>query len=72
MKEIESFIENRVISKEQRLHDLTSPDFFLWGMLKRKVYCNNPRTLVQLKDNIQQEIYADIPDMLEAIFHNME
>ena len=33
-----------------RSPDLTSADFFLWGLLKGTVYKNTPRTIEQLKD----------------------
>jgi hypothetical protein len=49
--EIESFFEGRIISKglwSPRLPDLTPPDFFLWGILKGRVYGNRPRTLQHL------------------------
>ncbi|KAJ4432654.1 hypothetical protein ANN_21277 [Periplaneta americana] len=32
------------------------PDFFLWVYLKSKVYCNRPHTIIQLKENINNEI----------------
>ena len=38
-----------------RSPDLTLPDFFLWGVLKNAVYANKPRTIDQLKQNIQHE-----------------
>jgi hypothetical protein len=36
--------------------DFTSPDFFLWDLLKDRVYANKPRTLQDLKENISAEI----------------
>ncbi|KAJ4427421.1 hypothetical protein ANN_25043 [Periplaneta americana] len=39
-----------------RSPDLTTPDFFLWGYLKDKVYATRPQTLDDLKHNITQEI----------------
>ena len=39
-----------------RSPDLTTPDFFLWGYLKERVYVNNPRTIQELKNNIRHEI----------------
>jgi len=38
----------------QRETDLTPADFFLWGLMKGKVYKNTPRTIEQLKDAIRQ------------------
>ena len=45
MREIESFFRDRIISKTlwpPRSPDLTPDDFFLWGLLKGKVYKNTP------------------------------
>jgi hypothetical protein len=36
--------------------DLTSLDFFLWGLLKDRVYGNKPHMLQDLKGNISAEI----------------
>ncbi|KAG2456589.1 TM39A protein, partial [Polypterus senegalus] len=75
MAETESFFCNRVISKglwPPRSPDLTPPDFFLWGMLKGKVYRNKPRTEEDLKENIKCEIAAIPPETLADTFRNME
>jgi len=61
MREIESFVKERIISKKlwlPRSPNLTLADFFLWGLLKGKVYKNTPRTIEQLKEAIRQEIQA--------------
>ena len=47
-------------------------DFFLWGLLKSKVYKNTPRTIEQLKDAIRQEIQAVNIDTLGKVFQNLE
>jgi len=47
-------------------------DFFLWGLLKGKVYKNTPRTNEQLKDAIRQEIQAVNVDTLGKSFQNLE
>jgi len=49
---------NWLKSKRQGETDLTPVDFFLWGLLKGKVYKNTPRTIEQLKDALRQEIHA--------------
>ena len=75
MREIEWFFKDRIISKNlwpPRSPDLTSADFFLWGLLKRKVYKNTPRTIEQLKDAVRQEIQAVNPDTLRKVFQNLE
>jgi hypothetical protein len=33
-------------------------DFYLWGMLKEKVYMNNAHSLEELEANIRNEISA--------------
>ena len=75
MREIESFFQDRIISKNlwpPRSPDLTPADFFLWGLLKGKVYKNTPPTIEQLKDAIRQEIQAVNVDTLGKIFQNSE
>ena len=75
MREIESFFQDRIISKNlwpPRSPDLTPADFFLWGLLKGKVYKNTPRTIEQLKDAIRQEIQAVNVDTLGKVFQNLE
>ena len=76
MREIESiFLKDRIISKNlwpPRSPDLTSTDFFLWGLLKGKVHKNTPRTIEQLKDAIRQEIQAVNIDNLGKVFQNLE
>jgi len=47
-------------------------DFFLWGLLKGKVYKNTPRTIEQLKDAIRQEIHAVSVDTLGKVFQNLK
>jgi len=47
-------------------------DFFLWGLLKGKVYKNTPRTIEQLKDAIRQEIQAVIVDNLGKVIQNLK
>jgi len=46
-------------------------DFFLWDLLKGKVYKNQPRTIEQLKDAIRQEIQAVNVDTLGKVFQNL-
>ena len=52
---------------------LTSPDLFLWGYLKERVYVNKPETLEQLKENINREMREVVPETLAAVMeHVME
>ena len=51
--------------------DLT-PDFFLWGYLKDRIYSNpRPRTLDQLKDNIRREIRNIPQETFPRVMENM-
>ena len=75
MTEIESFFDDRIISKPlwpPRSPDLSPPDFFLWGALKGKAYAKKPRTIQELENNIRREIAAISEDVLQAIFANMK
>ena len=50
--------------------DLTPADYFLWGLLKGKVYKNTPRTIEQLKEAMRQEIQAVNVDTLGKLFYH--
>ncbi|KAJ4432285.1 hypothetical protein ANN_20903 [Periplaneta americana] len=52
--------------------DLITPDFFLWGYLKDRVYATRPQTLDDLKHNITQEIQAIDNRVLQRVASNME
>ena len=52
--------------------DLTPADFFLWGLLKGKVYKNTPSPIEQLKDAIRQEIQVVNVDTLGKVFQNLD
>jgi len=74
MAEIQSFFGDCVISKglwPPRSPDLTPPDYFLWGYLKRRVYQNKPRTIDTLNSNITEEIQAVTADVLARTFQNI-
>ena len=62
-EKLKVFFKKRIISKKKKLWpprspDLTPVDFFLWGLLKSKVYKNTPRTIEQLKDAILFFLWA--------------
>ena len=55
----ERVFHDRIISRDlwpARSLVMTPCDFYLWGRLKNIVYKTNPRTLVELKRNIHDEI----------------
>jgi len=64
-------IQKLVKSYRQWETDLTPADFFLWGLLKGKVYKNTPPTIEQLKDALRQEIQAVNFDTLGKVFQNL-
>lgn len=76
MQMLTVMFQDRIISRTAdfpwppRSPDLTAPDFFLWGHLKEKVYANKPRTIQQLKANIQEEIHAIQPQILRTVMEN--
>ncbi|KAJ4431571.1 hypothetical protein ANN_20170 [Periplaneta americana] len=75
MELIGSFFDDRIISRNvwpPRSPDLTTPDFFLWGYLKDRVYATRPQTLDDLKHNITQEIQAIDNRVLQRVASNME
>lgn len=74
MRFLREFFDDRIISKglwPPRSPDLTSPDFFLWGYLKGRVYKNRPHTLDDLKMNITTEINNINVNVLKKVSSNM-
>jgi hypothetical protein len=69
MAEIQSFFGDRFISKG--LRPPRSPDYFLWGYLKGRVYHNKPCTIDVLKANITKEIQAVTTVVLARNFQNI-
>jgi hypothetical protein len=55
-----------------RLTDLNVCNFFLWGYLNSKVYKKTPRTMVDLKQNIRNEVAAISPTMLRRVMQNFQ
>ena len=75
LAEIESFFDDRIISKAlwpPRSPELSPPDFFMWGALKRKAYAKKQRTMQELENNIRRAIAAISEDVLQATFVNMK
>ena len=72
---IASFFDDRIISRNlwpPQSPDLTTPDFFLWGHFKDRVYATRPQTLDDVKHNITQEIQAIDNRVLQRVASNME
>jgi hypothetical protein len=55
-----------------RSPDLNPCDFFLWGYLKARVYNPLPKTLDQLKENIEREIKKITKKTLNSTFLNFK
>ena len=55
-----------------RSPDLNPCDFYLWGYLKSKVYNTLPKSLDELKINIEREIKLIIKEDLKRFFLNFE
>jgi hypothetical protein len=51
---------------------LNACDFFVWVYHKRKVYEKKPRTTVDLKQNIRDEVAAMSPTMLQRVMQNFQ
>jgi hypothetical protein len=52
--------------------NLNACNFFLWGYLKSKVYEKKPRTTVDFKQNIRDEVVAISPTMLKGVMQNFQ
>ncbi|GFT28816.1 uncharacterized protein TNCV_3585341 [Trichonephila clavipes] len=63
---IQTFGEDRIVSRPPRSPDLTPADFWLWGCLKSRVYLSGPSSLPELKDAIRREVSSIHPDMLHS------
>jgi hypothetical protein len=54
----------------RRSPDLILPSYFLWGFLKERVYSNNPRSLEELKHNIEQTVASTEPETFRKVTRN--
>ena len=55
------------INWPSRSPDLTSPDFLLWGYLKKKILVNKPHFSIEQKENITREIREIRPETLKKV-----
>lgn len=55
-----------------RSPDLNPCDFFLWGYLKARVYNPLPKTLNDLRQNIEREIEKINEKMLKKVYENLK
>lgn len=53
-----------------RSPDLSPADFFLWGYLKHRVYIHKPRTLLELKAKIREEMSAISRSLCRRVLGN--
>ena len=71
---LQTVFGGRIISKNlwpPRSSDLTPRDFYLWGTMKNKIYCSNPRTINELKETITDYIQKVDNTVLKDVFRNM-
>jgi hypothetical protein len=52
------------------INNLTKSDFFLWVCLKEEVYSKNPRSLDELKHNIEQTFAKIVLTLISPKFTN--
>ena len=72
---LKSKFQDRFMDKNRwppRSPDLNPCDFYLWGYLKARVYNPLPKTLDELKHNIDEEIKNITKDELKRVFFNFE
>ena len=72
---LEDIFADRVITAglwPPRSPDLTPLDYFLWGHLKNQVYQNKPKTLNDLKSNIELGIASIKVETLKLVFQNLK
>lgn len=62
--------KNGPINWPPRSCDLTPLDFFLWGYVKSMAYCNNPKTINELQENIECVIAKIKPDLCARVIEN--
>jgi hypothetical protein len=78
MRVLSEIFPVRVISRSEdiewpaRSSDLNVCDFFLWGYLKSSVYEKKPRTTVDLKQNIREEVEAISSTILQRVMQNFQ
>lgn len=75
MSYLKNIFGDRLISTNlwpARSPDLTPLDYYLWGMLKNKVYVNNPQTISELKFTILNEIALINGNELKNVFENLK
>jgi hypothetical protein len=75
LKEIKSFFVVGVLSKDLRqlrYPDMSTPVFFLWGLLRTMMSKNKPSITDNIKRKITKATAANLPAMLAATFADVE
>lgn len=73
----ENFGEERIISRSfpfawpPRSPDVAPPDYWLWGMLKSKIYKQKPTSIEELKRVIRKAVSEISPDELKKAVQNI-
>ncbi|KAJ4436345.1 hypothetical protein ANN_18976 [Periplaneta americana] len=71
MEELRSVFDDRIFDWPPRSPDLNPCDFYLWEMLKEKVYANNPHTLEELEESIRLGISTISATEIRQVFNNV-
>ena len=64
------FSRNGPVNWPPRSCDLTPLDYFLWGYVKSLVYANKPKTLNDLRNNIERVIREIRADLCQKVMEN--
>jgi hypothetical protein len=75
LKNNDSILTQKIFCRHFNIHRNEYPQsqyFFLRGYLKSKVYEKKPRTTVDLKQNIREEVAAISPNMLQQVMQNFQ
>ena len=76
MNAVNALFLNRAISRNGDIPwaspspDLTPCNYFLWEYLKTKMFETRPRTIVDLKQRIQDEVAAIPVEMLREVMNS--
>ena len=74
-KNNDSVLTQRILRRHFNIHRNECPwsqYFFLWGYLKSKLYEKKPRTAVDFKQNIREEVASVSPNMLQRVMQNFQ
>ena len=71
---LQTIFGSRIISKNlwpPKSLDLALLDIYLWGAMKNKIYCSNPRSINELKETITDYIQKVDNTVLKDVLRNI-